>query len=187
MNVTPQHIYILIRAILSLVISVFIYRYLTSDVILRNFGVLWLITYPVIIIFLICNLIMAFKSLPKMINIYNFALLLIVFIFPFLPTLENENLVFEAHLNQERSSWNIKLFSDDTFIITRSTLGGYKEFNGLYKLNSDTIELDSYPCTGCGLHTDLRVSDGLLIPIDSDEKNCFQCLEIETNRITNVP
>lgn len=153
-------------------------RYFGSESGFKNFGMLWFITYPIILMVIIGNLLLNFKQVPKTLKCYNFLLLLVFLALPFLPEKKEKGVILEAHLNEERSSWNIKIFENNNYLIRRSGLGGFKDYEGKYLLKNDTLTLESFDCNQCNFNKEWLLGDKNLIPINSTTENCYGCFEI---------
>ncbi len=153
-------------------------RYFGSESGFKNFGILWIITYPIILMVIIGNLLLNFKKIPKPLNYYNSFLLLGFLTIPFLPEKMEKGIILEAHLNEERSSWNIKIFENDKYRVRRSGLGGFKDYEGKYLLKNDTLKIESFDCNQCNYNYDLIVRETKLIPYNSTYESCLGCFEI---------
>lgn len=153
-------------------------RYFGSEYGFKNFGIFWMITYPLILTALIVNLFLSFKQIPKPLKYYNSLLLVFFLAFAFIPEGMEKGILLEAHLNEERSSWNIKIFENNNYRIRRSGLGGFKDYEGQYLMNNDTLIIEGFDCNQCYLSKEWVISEGILIPLNSDSENCYGCFEI---------
>lgn len=97
---------------------------------------------------------------------------------PFLPEKMEKGVILEAHLNEERSSWNIKIFENNNYRIRRSGLGGFKDYEGKYLLKNDTLTLESFDCNQCNFNNEWLLGDKSLIPLNSNTDYCYGCFEI---------
>lgn len=178
MKVTPNHIYLIFRVLFSVMLSYLLYRYFTSESGFKNFGFFWIITYPLILTVIVGNLLLNFKQVPKALKYYNSLLLLVFLVFPFLPEKMENGMILEAHLNEERSSWNLKIFENNNYRVRRSGLGGYKDYEGSYILENDTLKIESFDCNQCTFTTEWVLGNKKLIPLNSNSENCYGCFEI---------
>jgi hypothetical protein len=178
MKLTPNHIYVIFRVVFSIILTYMVIRYFGSESGFRNFGILWIITYPIILIVIIGNLLLNFKKNPKALNYYNSFLLLGFLTIPFLPEKMEKGIILEAHLNEERSSWNIKIFENNNYRVRRSELGGFKDYEGKYLLINDTLTIESFDCNQCNFNNEWLLGDKSLIPLNSNTEDCYGCFEI---------
>ena len=178
MKITPNHIYVLFRIVFSIILTYLLFRYFGSESGFKKFGILWIITYPIILIVIIGNLLLNFKQVPKALKYYNSLLLLVFLVFPFLPEKIEKGVVLEAHLNEERSSWNIKIFENNNYRVRRSGLGGFKNYEGKYIMKNDTLKIESFDCNQCNFNNEWIVGEKTLIPLNSNTEDCYGCFEI---------
>lgn len=178
MKITPNHIFVLFRIVLSIILTYILARYFGSEIGFRNFGILWIITYPIILIVIIGNLLLNFKHVPKSLKYYNSLLLLVFLVVPFLPERMVKGVILEAHLNEERSSWNIKIFEDNNYRVRRSDLGGFKDYEGRYVLVNDTLKIERFDCLQYNFTNEWILGDEKLIPLNSNSENCYGCFDI---------
>ncbi|PZX61200.1 hypothetical protein LV84_00188 [Algoriphagus ratkowskyi] len=178
MKITPYHILVLFRIVFSIVLTYILFRYFGSESGFKNFGILWIITYPIILIVIIGNLLLNFKQVPKALKYYNSLLLLVFLVFLFLPERMEKGVILEAHLNEERSSWNIKIFENNNYRVRRSDLGGFKDYEGRYILVNDTLKIERFECNQCNFTNEWILGDKKLIPLNSNSENCYGCFEI---------
>lgn len=153
-------------------------RYFGSESGFKNFGILWIITYPIILMVIIGNLFLNFKKIPKPLNYYNSFLLLGFLTIPFLPEKMEKGVILEAHLNEERSSWNIKIFENNNYRVRKSGLGGFKDYEGKHLLKNDTLKIESFDCNQCNFNNEWLLGDKNLIPLNSNTEDCYGCFEI---------
>lgn len=159
-------------------LSYVLFRYFNTESGFKHFGLIWIITYPMILIALIGNLFLNFKNVPKPLKYYNFLILLIFMVFPFLPEKMEKGVILEAHLNEERSSWNIKIYDNNNFKVRRSSLGGFKDYEGKYSLKNDTLLLENFDCNDCNFYNEWILGNKNLIPLNSNSENCYGCFDI---------
>ena len=178
MKITPNHIYVLFRIVFSIILTYLLFRYFGSESGFKYLGILWIITYPIILLVIIGNLLWDFKNVPKGLKYFNLLLSLISLVFPFLPEKMEKGVILEAHLNEERSSWNIKIFENNNYRIRRSGLGGFKDYEGKYLLKNDTLTIESFDCNQCNFNNEWILGDKSLIPFNSNIEDCYGCFEI---------
>lgn len=178
MKLTPNHIYVIFRVVFSIILTYMVIRYFGFESGFRNFGILWIISYQLILMVIIGNLLLNFKKNPKALNYYNSLLLLVFLALPFLPEKMEKGVILEAHLNEERSSWNIKIFENNNYRIRRSGLGGFKDYEGKYLLKNDLLTIESFGCNQCNFNNEWVLGDKSLIPFNSNTEDCYGCFEI---------
>lgn len=98
-------------------------------------------------------------------------LLLVFLAFPFLPEKMEKGVILEAHLKEERSSWNIKIFGNNNYRVRRSGLGGFKDYEGKYVLKNDTLKIERFDCNQCHFTNEYVLGDKNLIPLYSDAED----------------
>lgn len=89
-----------------------------------------------------------------------------------------KGVILEAHLIEERSSWNIKIFENSNYRIRRSELGGFKDYVGKYELKHDTLTIERFDCDQCNFNNEWLLRGKTLIPLNSKSEDCYGCFEI---------
>lgn len=84
-----------------------------------------------------------------------------------------KGVILEAHLIEERSSWNIKIFENSNYRIRRSELGGFKDYVGKYQLKNDTLTIEKFDCDQCNFNNEWVLRGETLIPLNSKSEDCY--------------